>query len=40
MKEPTRVTPTSKSLLDHIVREDCLSNLELVSSTPILQIIM
>ena len=29
MKEPTRVTPTSKSLLDHIVREDCLSNLEL-----------
>ena len=29
MEEPTRVTPTSKSLLDHIVREDCLSNLEL-----------
>ena len=28
MKEPTRVTPTSKSLLDHIVQNDCLNNLE------------
>ena len=28
IKEPTRVTPTSKSLLDHIVHNDCLSNLE------------
>ena len=27
-KEPTRVTPTSKSLLDHIVHDDCQSNLE------------
>ena len=28
IKEPTRVTPTSKSLLDHIVHKDCLRNLE------------
>ena len=28
IKEPTRVTPTSKSLLDHIVHKDCLSNHE------------
>ena len=27
-KEPTRVTTTPKSPLDHIVRNDCLSNLE------------
>ena len=27
-KEPTRVTTTSKSPLDHIVRNDCLSNFE------------
>ena len=26
--EPTRVTPTSKSFLDHRVHNDCLSNLE------------
>ena len=28
IKEPMRVTPTSKSFLDHIVHNDCLSNLE------------
>ena len=28
IKEPTRVTPTSKSLPDHIVHNDCLNNLE------------
>ena len=28
IKEPTRVTPTSVSLLDHIVHNDCLNNLE------------
>ena len=27
-KEPTRVTPTSKSLFDHIVHYDCVSKLE------------
>ena len=29
-KEPTRVTPTSVSLLNHIVYNDCLNNLEFV----------
>ena len=27
-KKPTRVTPTSVSLLDHVVHKDCLNNLE------------
>ena len=27
IKEPRRVTPTSKSLLDHIVHNDCRNNL-------------
>ena len=40
IKHPSRVTPTSKSLLDHIVHNDCLAILNLVSSKPVLQIIM
>ena len=28
IKEPTRVTPTSESLLDHIVHNDCLNSFE------------
>ena len=40
IKEPTSVTPSSESSLDHIIHDDCLTILCLVSSKLILQIII
>ena len=34
IEESTRVTPTSESLLDHIVHKDCLRNLQFVDIKP------